>query len=237
MKIKAFVFAAGLGTRLRPLTNDRPKALVNYDGIPLLKRVLDKVIASDIHDIVINVHHFPDQIIEYVRQNDFNANIRFSDERAYLRDTAGGLKFAEPFLDDADTILLYNVDILSDISLEDFISFHQKHGADVTLAVRDRKTSRYLMFDTADMSLCGWKNKTTGEQIVSKKTADSVDLAFSGIHLVNRDFIRQIPTVEKLSITPLYVRLANNFRILGYQHEQSEWMDVGKLEEFRNVLS
>ena len=144
MSIKAMVFAAGLGTRLYPLTANRPKALVRMNGIPLLQHVLDKIIASGIDNIVVNVHHFPDQIIDFIKGHPFQADIRISDERAYLRDTAGGLKFAEPFLDNCDAILLYNTDIITSLSIPDLIAHHEKSEAllmfktDSFLSVLDR---------------------------------------------------------------------------------------------------
>lgn len=236
MRDKAFIFAAGLGTRLYPLTANRPKALVKYDGIPLLQRVLDKVIAAGITDIVVNVHHFPDQIIEFLKGHPFSADIRVSDERAYLRDTAGGVRFATPLLGTFDRLLLYNVDILSSIDIRALLRQHTKMGADVTLAVRQRKTSRYLVFDRQSMTLRGWRNITTGEVLMPGESDDTVDLAFSGIHVVNPTFVAQIPSVEKSSLTPLYVQLVNKIHICGYQHDSDEWMDVGKYSEQSNHL-
>lgn len=237
MKVKAFVFAAGLGTRLYPLTADRPKALVCYQGKTLLQGVVDKLIASGIHDIVVNVHHFPDQIIGHFRQHHYDAHIQISDERAYLRDTAGGLKFAKPFLQDSDILLLYNVDIISSINIEKLLKQHLESDADVTLAVRQRKTARYFVFNQEDMRLCGWKNIATGEMIMPQPVEHTVDLAFSGIHVMNTRFLQQIPSVEKGSITPLYLQNINNCVIKGFQHDNDDWLDVGKYCEFHNILT
>lgn len=237
MKASALIFAAGLGTRLYPLTANRPKALVRYQGEPLLKIVMDKVIAAGIQDVVVNVHHFPDQIIDFLKKSNFDANIRVSDERAYLRDTAGGLKFAEPLLNNSSYILLYNVDILSNISIPTLLDEHISSGADVTLAVRARKTSRYLVFDESNMRLCGWHNVTTGERKGETEFPGATELAFSGIHVVNNQFVRAIPSVEKHSLTPFYIENANRFFIRGFQHQNDDWMDVGKYEEFANVLT
>ena len=237
MATTALIFAAGLGTRLRPLTDNRPKALVCYEGKPLLEHVLDKIIAAGIHNIVVNVHHFPDQIIDFLKTHPKDAHVRVSDERAYLRDTAGGLKFAEPLLGDSENVLLYNVDILSTIDLPAMMAQHLGSGADVTLAVRDRKTSRYLLFDPDNLSLCGWKNTQTGEVILFKKVENVLPLAFSGIHLVDRKVINKIPSVEKLSLVPFYVQNASELHIKGFFHQHDEWLDVGKFEEFSNILS
>ena len=237
MKIKAMIFAAGLGTRLYPLTANRPKAMVRMNGIPLLQHVLDKIIASGIDNIVVNVHHFPDQIMDFIKGHPFQADIRISDERAYLRDTAGGLKFAEPFLDGCDAILLYNTDIITTLSIPDLIVHHEKSGADVTLAVRKRNTQRYFVFEEEDLRLCGWRNHANGQEIMPRNANHPVELAFSGIHLVNRDFLSHIPTVEMLSLTPLYLQLVNNLCIKGYQHNSDDWMDIGKYKEYSNILS
>ena len=232
----ALIFAAGLGTRLYPLTANRPKALVEYEDKTLLEHVLDKIIAAGIHDIVVNVHHFPDQIIEFLKAHPKDARVRVSDERAYLRDTAGGLKFASPLLANSDHVLLHNVDILSSIDLAKLVEHHVASGADVTLAVRDRKTSRYLLFDPENLSLCGWKNIQTGEVIQPKKVENPLPLAFSGIHLVDRKVINKIPTVEKLSLVPFYVQNACDLNIKGFFHQQDDWLDVGKYKDFCNIL-
>lgn len=234
--VSALIFAAGLGTRLRPLTDNRPKALVCYEGKPLLEHVLDKIIAAGIRDIVVNVHHFPDQIIDFLKTHPKDARVRVSDERAYLRDTAGGLKFAEPLFGDCESVLLYNVDIISTIDLRAMMAAHESSSADVTLAVRDRKTSRYLLFDPDNLSLCGWKNIQTGEVILPKKVDNPLPLAFSGIHLVDRKVINKIPSVEKLSLVPFYVQNACNLNIKGFFHQQDEWCDVGKYKDFCNIL-
>lgn len=235
-RVTTMIFAAGLGTRLYPLTASRPKAMVRYQGKPLIEWALEKMAAAGVRDVIVNVHHFADQIIDFVKGYPFDGRIRISDERAYLRDTAGGLKFAEPLCGDSDLLLLYNVDILSTIDLRKMLAHHIDTGADVTLAVRQRQTARYLVFNQDDMRLCGWKNIKTGEEIMPVEPARPVDLAFSGIHVLNRSFVDHIPSVEKHSLTPLYLQNADHFRVLGYQHQEDDWMDVGKYEEFCNVL-
>lgn len=235
--ITAVIFAAGLGTRLYPLTADRPKAMVCYEGKPLLQHALEKMSAAGIRNVVVNVHHFPDKIVDFVRTYPFAGCVRVSDERAYLRDTAGGLKFAEPLLGDSDILLLYNVDILSSIDLRAMVAYHLASGADATLAVRDRQTARYFVFERDNMQLCGWKNVKTGEEIMPVSPQHPVMMAFSGIHVVNRGFLDNIPSVEKASLTPVYLRLINKCRICGYQHQSDMWMDVGKYDEFRNMLT
>lgn len=229
--ISAMIFAAGLGTRLYPLTADKPKALVEYQGMPLLEHVLRKIIAAGIQHIVVNVHHFPDLIIQYMVDHPHDAEIQISDERDYLRDTGGGLKFAAPLLADSENILLHNVDILSDIDLGQLMAYHESNEALATLAVRQRKTSRYLLFDE-EMRLCGWRNSKTGEEIISQQSAVYQELAFSGIHVVRRELLDLIPSAEKQSITPIYVELSKTQRLKGFLHNEGSWKDMGKFEDF-----
>lgn len=231
--ISAMIFAAGLGTRLYPLTADKPKALVEYQGMPLLEHVLRKIIAAGIQHIVVNVHHFPDLIIQYLVDHPHDAEIQISDERDYLRDTGGGLKFAAPLLADSENILLHNVDILSDIDLRQLMAYHESNEALATLAVRQRKTSRYFLFDE-EMRLCGWRNSKTGEEIISQQSAVYQELAFSGIHVVRRELLDLIPSAEKQSITPIYVELSKTQRLKGFLHNEGSWKDMGKFEDFNS---
>lgn len=235
--VTGFIFAAGLGTRLYPLTADRPKALVKYDGIPLLERVLQRMIQAGVRRVIVNVHHFPDQIMDFLGKHPFDAEVVVSDERAYLRDTAGGLKFAIPLLKDCRHLLIHNVDIVSDISLEDLVSSHLHSGADATLAVRARKTSRYLVFDPKTMRLQGWHNVSTDERRGGPVSPDALELAFSGIHVMSRSMLESIPSVEKSSIINFYVHNAQIFEIVGYKHDNGKWLDVGKYEEYHKILS
>lgn len=232
-----FIFAAGLGTRLYPLTANRPKALVKYEGVPLLERVVTRMTAAGVRRIVVNVHHFADQIIDFLKARRFDADIVISDERAYLRDTAGGLKFASPWLQDCRHVLIHNVDIVSDISLEALLEAHVSSCADATLAVRNRKTSRYFVFDPSTMRLQGWHNVSTDERKGLPVTGPTAEMAFSGIHVIRREMLESIPTVEKSSITDFYLQSVSDFEIIGYEHNSDFWCDVGKYEEYANVLS
>ncbi|MBR6245737.1 MAG: NTP transferase domain-containing protein, partial [Bacteroidales bacterium] len=179
--MKAMIFAAGLGTRLRPLTLSRPKALVEVGGEPLLGHVIRKLLASGFDDLVVNVHHFPDQIISWLRAN-YGDSVKVSDERDLLRDTGGGIKFARELLGGGD-FLVHNVDILSNLDLR---SIPAVDGSVATLVVSERKTSRYLLFDDS-MRLVGWTNVSTGEvrsPWPGLRPEDFHMLAFSGIHLL-----------------------------------------------------
>ena len=196
-KVAAMIFAAGLGTRLYPLTKDKPKALVEINGQPLLQTVIERIIAAGITDIVVNVHHFSQLVKDYLASHSFEADIRISDETDFLLDTGGGLKFAEQLLNPADHILLHNVDILSDIDLNRLIINHIENEALATLAVKERPTSRYLIFDKKTMQLCGWENVKTGETLESRCTDNPVKLAFSGIHVVSKAIFPMIPAGKK----------------------------------------
>ena len=237
MKITGFLYAAGLGTRLYPLTASKPKALVRYNGKTLLDNALDKLFESGISMVIVNVHHFPDMIMETLRQHPYAECICVSDERAYLRDTAGGLKFAEHLWQSSDLLLLYNVDIVSNINLNNLISNHIQNKADATLAVRHRQTQRYFLFDHESKQLCGWRNVKTGEEILTGTADDLEELAFSGIHVINTELARTIPTVEKSSVTGFYLSRSKDHRILAHVHDEDEWCDVGKYDQFSNLLS
>jgi NDP-sugar pyrophosphorylase family protein len=237
MKVTGFVFAAGLGTRLYPLTASKPKALVRYMGKTLLDNALEKMTQSGITDIIVNIHHFPDMMTAALRSHPYASNIRISDERAYLRDTAGGLKFAEALWHDSDILLLYNVDIVSNICFNTLINKHIKSGAEATLAVRHRQTQRYFLFDRDQGQLCGWRNTKTGEEILSEAAEDAEELAFSGIHVLDTCLAREISSVEKSSITNFYLARSEHHRILAYPHDEDSWCDVGKYDQFRNLLS
>ena len=162
--MQAMILAAGLGTRLKPLTNSTPKALVKFNDETLLSLLIKKLKAARIQNIVINVHHFADEIINYLKMNNnFNLNISVSDERDMLLDTGGGLKKAKKFFSTNEPILIHNVDVISDIDLNLFYEFHSLKNSLATLAVRNRKSSRRFLFSDDDM-LCGWENQKTGEK-------------------------------------------------------------------------
>lgn len=229
--ICAMVFAAGLGTRLYPLTKDKPKALVEIHGKTLLESVIRRITDSGIHRIIVNVHHFSTLIKEYIASHSFDADILISDETDFLLDTGGGLKYAEPLFGDATHILLHNVDILSDINIHSLIDNHLSKGAIATLAVRQRQTSRYLIFEQETMRLCGWENVKSGEKRIEIPCTNSIPLGFSGIHIVQREILNHIQSGQKLSMTPLYLDLASHFPIYGYLHQDGTWMDVGKYDD------
>ncbi len=225
--MKALLFAAGKGTRLKPFTDHHPKALAKVNGIPLLERNIRYLQAAGINDFVINVHHFGEQIIDFLEsKQNFGANIQISNEKEELLETGGGLIFARPYLEDCQDFIIMNADILTDLNLIDFIQYHNDHQNLITLAVSDRESSRKLLFNDEN-TLCGWMNKTTGEE----KLIDTIDglreLAFSGIHCVNTGIFDKITRTGKFSIMVEYLDLMKTVQIKGFEH-QALIVDVGR---------
>jgi NDP-sugar pyrophosphorylase family protein len=228
--MKAMILAAGLGTRLRPVTEKIPKALVKVNGRTLLETAILHLRESGIREIILNVHHLAGQIIDFLGENgNFGVQLAISDETGLLLDTGGGLKKAEWFFRDGNPFVVRNVDVLSDMDLGKMVEFHREKKALVTLAVRDRKTSRYFLFDRQTRLLCGWENRDTGEQIhAGPGDPGPVRLAFSGIQVVDPAIFPLITEEGRFSLTPVYLRLAREQRIIGYEDNRSAWQDAGK---------
>ena len=226
--MKAMIFAAGLGTRLRPLTDNKPKALVEVAGKTLLQRAIEKVSEAGFREIVVNIHHFGDQIIDFLAQNNnFGLDIRISDERDELLDTGGGILKAKPWLDGLEPFLVYNVDVLSSLDLRKLVQWHREHKALATLVVRKRDTSRYLLFDQ-EMQLSGWTNIQTGEMKMARQVPEVARFAFSGIHIIEPSIFSLITETGRFSIIPMYLRLAAQNAICGFEDTSDLWMDLGK---------
>lgn len=226
--MKAILFAAGLGTRLAPLTNDRPKALVELNGKPLLFHAIQKLKAAGVDEIVVNIHHFADKMIRYIQSEDWGVSIIISDERNALLETGGGILFAKKYLAKGEHFLAYNVDIVTTLDLRHMLEFHKLNNAMVTLAVRKRETQRYFMFDDG-MRLSGWKNFATGEEKVSSTNFhESSPWAFSGIHILSTKIFDLIEESGKFSVVPLYLRLAKKHKLMGYVDSSDFWLDLGK---------
>lgn len=232
--MKAMIFAAGLGTRLRPLTNNMPKALVPVAGKPMLQHVIERMKAAGFNEITINIHHFGEQIIDFVQANQqFGITIHISDERNELLDTGGGIKKARPFLDGDEPFLVHNADILTDVNLHKLYQHHLTNNADATLLVSQRNTSRYLLFDDKNR-LKGWINKTTGEvkpQGFSYNENKLSELAFGGIHVISPRLFHLLESEQwqgKFSIIPFYLSICRKARIQGFSTEGYQWFDIGK---------
>lgn len=237
--MKALIFAAGLGTRLRPLTDDRPKAMVEIAGKPMLQHVIERVAAAGFDDITINIHHFGQMVIDFLEAHDnFGLNIHISDERGLLLDTGGGILKARQWLDGDEPFLVHNTDIISTLDLKAFYDYHVEHEALATILVKQRKTQRYLLLDDDDR-MCGWTNKATGEfKPDPEKLRDRQlhEMAFGGLHVISPRIFpllerhhRQVG--EKFSIIPFYIAECKHSLIRGY-HPATDyrWLDVGKPE-------
>ena len=223
------IFAAGLGTRFKPWTDKHPKALALVHGKTLLQRNIEYLQAYGIKDVVVNVHHFADQIITAIKENNgWGSNITISDETEEVLETGGGLLKAKELLGNEPFITI-NVDILTDLDLHRFSEFHQNTGALITLAVTNRNTSRYLLFDNAGI-LCGWWNtKTRVEKIASRKE-NYIQKAYSGIALFNPEIFDLIPFSGKFSLIDVYLALAPQYPIMYFDHTGGKLIDVGKPE-------
>lgn len=220
------IFAAGLGTRLKPLTDTMPKALVSVGGQPLIWHVIMKLKAAGYERIVVNVHHFAQQIVDYLKANqNFGLDIRISDESEQLLETGGGIKKALPLFDPTEPILIHNVDILSNLSLP-LTPCDWKGDCKALLIVSQRKTKRYLQFDD-DMRLVGWKNIETGEV----KGREGRSLAFSGLHVLYPSaFPLLAEWPERFPIMDFYLKACADHRIVGYEAKNLRLLDVGKLD-------
>jgi len=230
------IFAAGLGTRLKEETQNKPKALVEVGGKTLLQHTIEKLRNDGISEMVVNVHHFSELVIEFLNSNDFGIPVHISDETEKLLDTGGGLKKAAPLLTGDNPILIYNVDILSNLNLQKPMEEHLQSGALATLVVRNRQTQRYFKFDK-DKRLVGWLNKKTGEKkmAIPHNFENARKMAFSGIHIVSPAIFKRMPDVDRFSITNFYLELAKKHLIKGYFDESELWMDVGKPKELEKA--
>jgi NDP-sugar pyrophosphorylase family protein len=228
--MKAMILAAGIGSRLKELTANTPKALIKIKDKTLLEIVVSRLKSQGINDIIINVHHHSKQVINFVEsKNSFGVNIEFSQEKELL-DTGGGLKKASWFFDDGESFLLHNVDVISDININKLEQYHQSIKAMVSIAVRSRKTSRYFIFDENNQ-LCGWKNEATGEKkIVNESSHKLLLFSFMGIHVISPEVFKFFPNEDKFSIVDFYLNIAAKKKILGYQADKYSWIDCGKPE-------
>jgi len=236
--MNAMIFAAGLGTRLKPLTDNKPKALVEFNGQTLLQWNINRLKEAGFDRIVVNVHHFAPLVIKYLEENKgFGAEIIISDESDLLLDTGGGLKNAQRYFKEGQPILIHNVDIISNIDLKALYQFHLDHQALATLAVRVRNSSRLLIFDDDDL-LIGWCNKLTNEvKIPSPETQPDKQFlwAFSGIQVIDYRLLDLISETGKFSLIDVYLRLSVSNKIMAYHHNKDIWTDVGKIEELKTA--
>ena len=239
--MKAMILAAGLGTRLRPLTNDRPKALVEVAGHTLLEITLRRLASFGIREVIVNLHHFADMVVDYLKKNDnFGMRIEISREDDVLLDTGGGLKKAAWFfLQDAqpsEPFLLHNVDVITTIDFARMLQFHRDNDALATLAVQQRKTSRHLLFDERQQ-LCGRQTGVNSPEIVHPSQQPTA-LAFSGVHIVSPQLLGLITEQGVFSIVTTYLRLAaEGHRIFAFHADEYYWRDLGKPENITQATA
>lgn len=233
--MKAMIFAAGLGTRLRPLTDSTPKALIPVGGKPLLHHLLAKLQQARCSYAVINVHHHAQQIIDYVATHDYGMEIAISDERDMLLDTGGGLRKAAPLLSGDEHILVHNADILSNINFSELLAAHTPNSL-ATVVVSPRESSRYLLFNN-EMRLCGWTNAKSGEvKPQGLDTSPLQRLAFAGIHIVSPQALALIESMPpKHSIIDFYLQAMQDNHIAGYTPRNFAMLDVGKIESLQRA--
>lgn len=226
--MKAMIFAAGLGTRLKPFTDHSPKALAEVNGKTLLEHNVRFLQKHGIYDVIINVHHFPELIKSAILDNDgFGSEISISDETDMLLETGGGLKKAAHFFEGETAFVVINVDILTNLDLTKMIQYHSSNSAAATLAVMNRESSRQLLFDES-MNLCGWVNNNTGEQRIARQVPLSAPYSFSGIQILSPAILLDMPFEGKFSLIDLYLYHASKNTLKGYDHTGNLFIDVGK---------
>lgn len=237
--MKALIFAAGYGTRLKPVTDQIPKALVPIGGKTLLEHTINRLIHFGFNDIIINVHHFAKQLVDYVEsKKGFDAKISFSDETGFILDTGGGLLKTAWFFTDDTPFLVTNVDLVTNINLKKFYDFHLSSGGLVSLAVQSRESSRKFLFNQMD-ELSGWEDRKSGTRIITREMENYKPMSFNGMHVIDPVIFRLIQETGRFSIIDLYLRLSANERLLAYSADYF-WMDVGKpgdLEKAEQLIS
>lgn len=228
--MKAMIFCAGLGTRFKPWTDQHPKALAPVNGKPLLQRNIEYLQQFGIRDVIVNVHHFADQIETALRDNQgWGSRVQISDERAEVLETGGGLLKARPLFTPGETFITCNVDILTDLDLNQLLAYHHEQRPLASFGVTQRKTSRYFLFDQHNR-LCGWRNTKTGQERIPIPGPDLREKAYSCVVVFDSAIFDLIPFTGKFSLVDVYLHLAREHRILGFDHSGDRLVDVGKPE-------
>jgi MurNAc alpha-1-phosphate uridylyltransferase len=229
--MQAMIFSAGLGTRFKPWTDKHPKALAVVNGKPLLQRNIEYLQQNGITNVIVNVHHFAEQVENAIVEHDgWGSDILVSDERDELLDTGGGLLKAKELFEPGERFVTCNVDILTELNISKLLSFHEGSQALISFAVSDRPTSRNLLFDK-NLRLCGWRNNTTGEEKISIPGSGFVEKAYSCVVVFEYEVFRLMEEQDfagKFSLIDVYLELAGQHRIMGYDHTGDKFVDVGK---------
>ncbi|ANH83613.1 nucleotidyltransferase [Niabella ginsenosidivorans] len=227
---QGMIFCAGLGTRFKPWTDKHPKALAVINGKSLLQRNVEYLQQYGIRHVIVNVHHFADQIIEAIEKNKgWDSEIAISDETDAVLETGGGLLKAKPLFKPGEKFITCNADILTDLDINRLIDFHEANKPLISLAVGERKTSRYLLFDEND-TLCGWRNIATGEEKIARRGATLIQRSYDCVVVFEYEVFSHIPFTGKFSLIDLYLHLAKTHIIKGFRHQADRWIDVGRPE-------
>jgi MurNAc alpha-1-phosphate uridylyltransferase len=236
--MKAMILAGGLATRLKPLSDHTPKALVRFNGVPLLHRVVNNLLEAGIEAIVVNVHHFPDQVISFLQdQKYYGGRVVISDEREMLMDTGGAIIHAAWFLDDGKPFVVHNVDVYTNLNLRGLMDYHTSGNALVTIAVKDRPTSRSLLFND-QLQLIGWRHNETGEEIhIQEKENVAHAYGNSCVQVIQPEFFKLVNIEGPFSLTKTYLDLAREQTIRGFEHNSDYWFDLGRYENFNKAES
>ena len=227
----AMILAAGIGMRLKPLTENLPKALLAIDGEPLLGIVIKRLIQAGFRQIVVNVHHHAELVLTYLRCNDyFGIRIIVSDESSQLLDTGGAIKRASPMFGDEQNILIHNVDILTNLDLSQLYQDHLVSEAGVTLVTKNRPTSRYILID-GNNRFCGWENPSDNIRIVRNASSAEINpIAFSGVYVLNRMVFSDFPEADKFGLFNWLLNIADHQRIVAWNQGNTFWYEVGRIE-------
>jgi MurNAc alpha-1-phosphate uridylyltransferase len=231
--MRAIILAAGLGTRLKPLTDQTPKALVHFKGVPMVERVVRKLAGAGIRKIMVNVHHYAGAVAEFLENLEVEGvELHISDESGKLMDTGGALLQARQFLHQEESFIVHNVDVHTNLDISALIRSHRDGDALVTLAVKKRPTSRSLLFDDAGY-LCGWVHNETGEKRMVRTPAGSQeDYGNTCVQVINAGFLDFFPETRPRSLTEMYLELAGQQRIGPFVHNEDYWYDLGRYENF-----
>jgi len=231
--MRAIILAAGVGSRLKPLTDNVPKALVPFKGMPMVERIIRNLADAGIEEIMVNVHHFAGQVIEFLDHLVVgDVKLYISDETGELMDTGGAILQAREFLNREEDFIVHNVDVYTNLNIGDLLRSHREGDALVTLAVKTRATSRSLLFDETG-SLCGWIHNETGEKRMVRTPSGSLeDFGNSCVQVINAGFLDFFPETEPRSLTEMYLELAERHKIGAYLHNQDFWFDLGRYNNF-----
>ena len=233
----AMIFSAGLGTRFKPWTDEHPKALAMVNGKSLLQRSVEYLQQYNIKDVIVNVHHFAGQIIDAIEKNKgWGSNIIISDETDEVLETGGGLLKAKKLFKPGEKFITCNADFLTNLDIHKLIAFHEQKKSFISFGVTNRKTSRYLLFDDTDR-LCGWRNVKTGEEKIAIRKSELFEKAYSCVVVFDYDIFRVMPFTGKFSLIDVYLSLAADYPIYGYDHSGDKLVDVGTIESIAKAES